>query len=86
LLTSWQVRGVAKSSFGMNVALLAGVPPQVIEQAARKSHELQAQLEHGGVERVLESEQVSAVLQATAASDVARLQALQLQLRRPLLS
>lgn len=35
------VKGVAKDSYGLNVARLADIPSEILQKAAVKSHELQ---------------------------------------------
>lgn len=40
------VNGAAARSYGLNVARLAGIPSEILNTAAKKSHELENQITH----------------------------------------
>ena len=40
------VNGAAARSYGLNVARLAGIPSEILNTAAKKSHELEHQITH----------------------------------------
>ena len=40
------VNGAAARSYGLNVARLAGIPNEILNLAAKKSHELENQITH----------------------------------------
>ena len=40
------VNGAARRSYGLNVARLAGIPSEILNTAAKKSHELENQITH----------------------------------------
>ena len=78
------VPGVAKQSFGLNVARLAGLPAPLVERAAKRSAALEADLVAcravGGTPGPL----VAAIKQAATADDAQRLAALRGAVQRAL--